>query len=77
MNKKNKFYQGNITEITVLDNENSNLTFEKEKEWLDKMQSWFDDDKEFYNEKLIELKKKYNFKVQDTGEEKFEKIRKK
>lgn len=77
MDKKNKFYQGNITEITVLDNENSNLTFEKEKEWLDKMQSWFDDDKEFYNEKLIELKKKYNFKVQDTGEEKFEEIRKK
>ena len=60
MNKKNKFYQGNITEITVLDNKNSNLTFEKEKEWLDKMQSWFDDDKEFYNEKLTELKKKYN-----------------
>lgn len=60
MSKKNKFYQGNIDEITVLDNKNSNLTFEKEKEWLDKMQSWFDDDKEFYNEKLIELKKKYN-----------------
>lgn len=60
MSKKNKFYQGNIDEITVLDNKNSNLTFEKEKEWLDKMQSWFDDDKEFYNEKLAELKKKYN-----------------
>lgn len=60
MSKKNKFYQGNIDEITVLDNKNSNLTFEKEKEWLDKMRSWFDDDKEFYNEKLIELKKKYN-----------------
>lgn len=59
MSKKNKFYQGNIDEITVLDNKNSNLTFEKEKEWLDKMQSWFDD-KEFYNEKFIELKKKYN-----------------
>lgn len=31
----------------------------EEKEWVDKMQSWFDD-KEFYNEKLAELKKKYN-----------------
>lgn len=59
MSKKNKFYQGNIDEITVLDNKNSDLTFGKEKEWLDKMQSWFDD-KEFYNEKLAELKKKYN-----------------
>lgn len=63
MSKKNKkkFYQGDIDEITILDNENSDLTFEKEKIWLDKMQSWFAD-KEFYNEKLKELKKKYNIK---------------
>lgn len=61
MSKENKFYRGNIDEITVLDNKNSDLTFEKEKEWLDKMQLWFND-KEFYNEKLIELKKKYNIK---------------
>lgn len=63
MSKKNKkkFYQSDIDEITILDNENSDLTFEKEKIWLDKMQSWFAD-KEFYNEKLKELKKKYNIK---------------
>lgn len=59
MNKKNKFYQGNIEEINILDNKNSNLTFEEEKKWLDKMQLWFND-KKFYNEKLKELKKKYN-----------------
>lgn len=59
MNEKNKFYQGNVEEINILDNKNSNLTFEEEKKWLDKMQLWFND-KKFYNEKLKELKKKYN-----------------
>lgn len=58
---KKKFYQGDIDEITILNNENSDLTFEKEKEWLDKMQSWFND-KEFYNKKLKELKEKYSIK---------------
>lgn len=59
MNEKNKFYEGNVEEINILDNKNSNLTFEEEKKWLDKMQLWFND-KKFYNEKLKELKKKYN-----------------
>lgn len=36
--KEKKFYQGNVDEITILDNKNSNLTFEDEKAWLDKMQ---------------------------------------
>lgn len=31
MNKKNKFYQGDIYEITILDNENSNLTLKKKR----------------------------------------------
>lgn len=56
--KEKKFYQGDVDEITILDNENSNLTFEEEKAWLDKMRLWFNDEK-FYEEKLKEIKKKY------------------
>ena len=59
--KENKFYQGDVDEITILDNKNSNLTFEEEKAWLDKMQLWFNDEK-FYKEKLKELKEKYGIK---------------
>lgn len=59
--KEKKFYQGDVDEITFLDNKNSNLTFEVEKAWLDKMQLWFNDEK-FYKEKLKELKEKYGIK---------------
>lgn len=59
--KEKKFYQGDVDEITILDNKNSNLTFEVEKAWLDKMQLWFNDEK-FYKEKLKELKEKYGIK---------------
>lgn len=59
--KEKKFYQGDVDEITILDNKNSNLTFEDEKAWLDKMQLWFNDEK-FYKEKLKELKEKYGIK---------------
>lgn len=59
--KEKKFYQGNVDEITILDDKNSNLTFEDEKAWLDKMQLWFNDEK-FYKEKLKELKEKYGIK---------------
>ena len=41
----------------------SNSTYEEEKLWLDKIAEWEKIDKKtdkFYNEKLAELKKKYN-----------------
>lgn len=63
--RERKFYHGTPDEFIISDNENANLTYEFEKSWLDKIYSWFKDE-EFYNEKLKELKEKYNIKDEEV-----------
>lgn len=65
--KDGKFHTNGITICLEEDNPIIGITkigtstFEEEKAWLDKINSWFKDEK-FYEEKLKELKEKYGIK---------------
>lgn len=65
--KDGKFHTNGIKILLEEDNpiieitERGISTFEEEKAWLDKINSWFKDEK-FYEEKLKELKEKHGIK---------------
>lgn len=66
-NKNGKFFSNGVRVWPMEDNpipvtvKSNSLTFEEEKAWLDKINSWVKDDR-FYEEKLRELKEKYGIK---------------